>query len=110
MITANEVEKKAGQEIQNVADEIFTRIEKKLVDKMEDNTAIREFLAKGEVYIGYSVRITELQRELGYEDNSTSWDVLKEKAEIIVNEKLAKAGWKINNDDLVPLEKQKEEK
>ena len=110
MITENEVEKKVEQEIQDVANEIFSRIEKKLEEKMSHNTAIKEFLATGEDYIGYSIRIKEIQREFGFEKASTSWDVLKERAEIIVNEKLTNAGWKRNEDCLQPLKKPKEEK
>ena len=108
MVTSTMVKQKAEKEFKNVAEEIFSRIEKKLEEKMNDNTAINEFLVAGRVYVGYSFRIRELQRELGYEDDSTSWNALKEKAEVIVNEKFAEASWKRDGDYLIPLEEQKE--
>ena len=109
MITFEEVKEKAEQEVESVANEIFSRIEKKLEEKMDDKSALNEFLTNGGVYIGYSRRIMELQKECGYENDSSSWNVLKEKAETIVKKRLVDVGWRIEKDYLMPESEKKEE-
>lgn len=109
MITPKEVKEKAEKEVKKIADEIFNRIEKKLTEKMEDKSALNEFLANGSIYVGYSLRIKGMQKEFGYEKNSDSWNVLREKAEKIVKEKIENSGWMLDEDYLVPKSENKEE-
>ena len=113
MVTSTEVKAKMEQEIQVVFDAIYKQIEQKLDNKFNDmnesNSALRELLLSGKIYIGYSLIQRKLQQEFGLSNYSSTWAVILTKVEEILKKNLAEAGWKLDGDYLVPLEEQKEE-
>lgn len=110
MITAKEVKTKIEREVEKISNEFYSRLENKMNEKIIDNSIIIELLAKGKVYVGYSYRVREAQRDYGYDDNSIAWESIMKKVSIIIDKRLEDAGWKLeDNDFLVPIEEKTKE-